>query len=335
MYLGGSIFGIVLVISIKSTRLLPSDGSIIHCAGQSNEAFVAYSNYLNHDTLPAVQMYYTSINLTIQNIKNDFNALEAQLNTYSINQWVGVQIGLSFSGLSTNVSKGIYDDNILTFINALKSINRPCWIRLGYEFNGEWNDYLPKQDYISAFKRITSFFRNDSWSNKYIANIWDWSADAKDLDYSSWYPGDEWVDWYGVNIFSDKSAPNSEIVIDFITIGCNKQFPIIFGESTPRHTGVLNGTQSWNEWFQPYFYSRILGENKCVRQFCYINWNWTTTKWPNWGDAQIQDNQIVGEQYQTALYKGNYFHSTNKSDTLHRLDLIFDECDSNTPTPTV
>ena len=138
----------------------------------------------------------------------------------------------------------------------------------------------------------------------------------------SYYPGDEYVDWWGVNIFSDGSAPTSQYVTDFVQTACNKGFPIIFGESTPRFTGVLNGTQSWSEWFEPYFYDLVLKQDSCVRQFCYINWNWTATaRWPTWGDAQIQDNEIVGQDYQAVLYKGNFFHSANQSVVLEKLGL--------------
>eukprot|EP01084_Bolivina_argentea_P070932 128984_1 len=320
-------FACICIISIaQSTRLLPLDNSIIHCAGQSfvnytNDAFVAYSNYLNNDTLPVVEMYYANISMTPENIKHNFITIESELSTYDTNQWVGVQLGLSFTDLATNVSKGMYDENILAYIDGMKSTNRPFWVRIGWEFNGEWNNYLPKKDYVASFQRITSFFRNDSWSNKYVANIWDFSADAKDLNYSSWYPGDKWVDWYGINIYSGGSAPNSNISTNFINHGCNKGFPVIFGESAPRFTGVLNGTQSWNQWFQPYFYSLILAKNSCVNAFCYIDWNWTNTLWSTWGDSQIQDNQIVGKNYQTALYEGNYFHSANKTTVLSRLGL--------------
>eukprot|EP01084_Bolivina_argentea_P275862 470547_1 len=310
--------------AIIATRLLPSDESIIHCAGQGEDdgPFINYSNYLNNDTLPAVRMIYFHINQTAQQIVNYFDSLQSQLDMYPNNQWVGLQMGLSFSYVSTQVASGMFDENILEIIKGMKSTNRPFWVRLGYEFNGQWNAYLPKKDYIASFQRITSFFRNDTWSNKYVANVWDWSADSDDLDYESWYPGDKYVDWYGVNIFSDNSSANSHYVTDFAANACKKGFPVMLGECTPRYTGVLNGTTSWDNWFTIYFYELILQHKYCVRQFCYINWNWTSTQqWPDWGDAQIQDNDIVGHNYQTALYKGNYFHSSNETDVLSRLGL--------------
>ena len=115
-----------------------------------------------------------------------------------------------------------------------------------------------------------------------------------------------------ISIFSGSSAPQSPIVIDFIENSCSKGFPIIFGESTPRGTPVSEGETCWNNWFQPYFYDRILSTDSskdCVKAFCYIDE----------GDAQIQDNQYVGSHYQDALYQGKYLHGTNKS---HMLSIL-------------
>ena len=53
------------------------------------------------------------------------------------------------------------------------------------------------------------------WTNSYVATVWDYSTDAQDLNYMQWYPGDTYVDWWGVNIFSGPSAPNSTLVTSF------------------------------------------------------------------------------------------------------------------------
>eukprot|EP01084_Bolivina_argentea_P009735 18163_1 len=154
----------IFFYSIECTRLLPADGAILHCAGQSDNGatFTAYSKYLNDDTEPAIYMEY--LGLGDSDLQTKFKDMETELEKFPKNQWVGIQIGLNFNGLSQDIADGKYTKNIQDLIAGMKSTGRPCWVRLGYEFNGQWNNYAPKDDYIKAFRRITSYFRNNSWA---------------------------------------------------------------------------------------------------------------------------------------------------------------------------
>eukprot|EP01084_Bolivina_argentea_P275864 470551_1 len=320
------IFLLICIVNAQH-RLLPSDGSLVHCAGQTNQdfsdsyGFTTYSAYLNATTRPEVFMQYSGI----ASLNTGwFNQLDSLLQKYGTNQWVGVQFGLDFSGLCSQVASGQYDHQISQMIAGMKATGRPYWLRIGYEFNGQWNNYNPPSAYIQAFQRIVNMLRADSWANKYVAAVWDYATDANNLNYMQWYPGNNYVDWWGVNIFSGPSAPNSSLVTSFAQDAKSKGFPVILGESTPRYTGVTQGETSWNEWFQPYFYSLIFNEANGIRGFCYINWNWKTADgghWSNWGDAEIQNNAIVGQNYQTAIDKCNCFNAGTKSQVLSRLGL--------------
>ena len=185
-------------------RLEPSDGSILHCCGQTNPdfsgapAFSGYSDALNVTTRPVIFMVYLPLSNDVSNMQPWFNALQNILNSYPSKQWVGVQLGLWFSGLVSQVASGQYDANIDAMITGMKSTGRPYWVRIGYEFNGEWNNYNPANEYQVAFQRVTNKFRADSWANKYVATVWDYSTDAQNLNYMSFYPGDSYVDWWGV-----------------------------------------------------------------------------------------------------------------------------------------
>ena len=255
--------------AVNGHRLTPIDGSIIHCAGQTNQdfsdgdGFTGYSNYLNGTTRPSMYMIYSALNG--MNVEW-FNELNSILNGFGPNQYTGVQLGLWFSGMADQVANGEMDGYINAMINGIQLIERPFLIRIGYEFNGEWNNY-PPNSYKQAYIRITNMLRSNNFTNEYVATVWDYSTDAQNLNYMEWYPGDEYVDWWGVNIFSGPSGPTSNLVT---SLG----FPVLLGESTPRFTGVNNGEISWNSWFQGYFYSLIFNQTNGIRGFCYINWNW-------------------------------------------------------------
>ena len=62
---------------------------------------------------------------------------------------------------------------------------------------------------------------------------------------------------------------------------------------------------------------------KCV-YYIDINWNWQTAdggRWSNWGDAEIQNNAYVGQNYQIAINKCNCFNGGTKSQVLSKLGL--------------
>jgi hypothetical protein len=46
-------------------------------------------------------------------------------------------------GYDGAVAAGLFDAQIDDFVTGLLSLDRPAFVRIGFEFNGEWNDYTP------------------------------------------------------------------------------------------------------------------------------------------------------------------------------------------------
>ncbi len=137
-------------------RLVPLNGRIIHCAGQTNQdfsdsyGFTTYSSYLSANSRPVAFMQYSGIESLSTHWFIQLNSL---LEQYETNRFVAVQFGLDFSGQSEQVVSGKYDHQISQMIQGMKETERPYWLRIGYEFNGEWNNYGPPSGYIQAFQR--------------------------------------------------------------------------------------------------------------------------------------------------------------------------------------
>jgi len=109
-----------------------------------------------------------------------------------------------------------------------------------------------------------------------------------------YYPGDEWVDWWAVDLFSTKGMINSK---PFLREAHSHRKPMMIGESTPKGIGVLDGRQSWDQWFVPYF--KLIHDHPGIKAFCYINWNWAKyAQWKNWGDARLQQNAVFCQPLQ-------------------------------------
>ena len=320
---------LLLITTYAQHRLEPSDGSIMHCAGQTNQdftdgyGFTTYSQYLSKSTRPEVYMVYTRLDNT--NFTSWFQELEKILSLYGPNEWVAVQLGLDFNYLCADIAKGKYDQYIADMVSGIAYTQRPFYIRLGYEFNGQWNNY-PSTDYILSYQRITNMLRNNSWTEKYVATVWDYAADAANTSYMAWYPGDEYVDWWAVNVFSDANAPTAPGVLSYAKDAKSRGYPVLIGESTPRFVGVNQSKTSWDEWFEPYFDELIFDADNGIKGFCYINWDWTTAdngQWSDWGNAEIQDDQYVGTHYQQTIDHcgSNCFNADTKENVLKRLGL--------------
>jgi len=351
------IFSILLGLAfggtIRPTRLLPSDGSTIHCAGQVNQnltdmgqtdgsinSFNNYSNYLKAGTKPQTMMVYFGLTLDVPTLNAYFTNLSAILNQYPSDTWYGIQMGLWFYDVNGNtfdcdIMNGKLDANLSAMIDGFNKVGRPVWLRIGYEFNGQWT-HFNQTCYKGAFQYITKALRADSFCNKAVATVWDYTADSEFVGtFMPWYPGDEYVDWWGVNVFGDfhtaGSVPSnagigSPYVLQFIEAAVNRSYPIMLGETTPRQVGgnaMPNGcayNDAWDSWYGPYF-DMINNASLNIRSFCYINWDWWNSPGSapdcNWGQAEINypDCSSVGPKYQAAISNGKYMNAQSEAST--------------------
>lgn len=80
-----------------------------------------------------------------------------------------------------------------------------CLCGIGFEFNGPWNGYNQGL-YPIAFRRFVDLLREEGAHN--IVTIWCYEPNSPgDFDAVGpdgeplWYPGDEYVDWFGLDLF--------------------------------------------------------------------------------------------------------------------------------------
>jgi hypothetical protein len=146
-------------------------------------------------------------------------------------------------------------------------------------------------------------------SNLEVATVWCFAMDGV-MNYMDYYPGDASVDWWAIDVFSaiHFTDPNSSRFLDSAVV---HQKPVMIGETTPRYVGVLNGQQSWNDWFVPFF--NFIHTKPNVKAFCYINWNWSQyPQWLDWGDARLEANAIVGSNFASEMDSSKYLHSSSE-----------------------
>ena len=331
-------------------RLVPlsADGErnlILHGAGQDDAAFLNYTTYAlggDRSVFPALFMAYVGLHESAATMRAFFQNIEDYCSQFGDDVFVMPQIGLHLTmaphraGGDCAVSSGASDAYVANFVDGLANVlKRPAYVRIGYEFNGPWNRYNASC-YPAAFKRIVEAWRAANVTT--AAAVWDYTADAPTADWAPWVVDPAYVDWYGLNIFSNFSAPTfpgkgSARVARFLSTFCNAtgntgaNNACIVGESTPRFVGVLGGQASWDAWFAPYL-TMVNEQRYSIRAFSYIDWNWPAHSsaehnWYKWGEARIELDAVVRGNWRANLARGHggheYFHARPKNETLAAL----------------
>lgn len=290
---------------------------ILHGAGQSASAFKAYTKAMASGEKPQLFMDYISLCSGALFVK-----LWGYFFNYSLSRVpteVMPQIGISMVGGKDNgkgrdkkVAEGKYDKEIAALVRIVQKIDRPCFVRIGYEFDGSWNGYHA-DTYRQAFIRITQALRG---ANANVATVWCSGGGSANKwnnmpQLMSYYPGDEWVDWWGVDLFDAREFATPQLQ-NYLKEADAHAKPVMIGETTPRGVGVLKGDTSWHKWFVPFF--KCLYENPGIKAFCYINWEWAAEgkrlgfKWDRWGDARLQMNEFVRKAYVGEMKKKIFLH---------------------------
>lgn len=290
-------------------RLEPRDG-ILQGAGQTDRgSFARYSAATG--THPALWMTYLDLR---EDLPSAFTKLRADLADLDApDRQTLPQIGLALNGGKASghheaeTASGADDAAIANLCNGVRSLQRPVYLRIGYEFNGPWNGYQPAP-YVAAFRRIAAAMHTCTPN---VATVWNWSVDAE-LDaqaagygaetlnsrLQSYYPGDDAVDWWALNLFTPQglTAPATKA---FLAVAAASRHPVMIGESSPKGFDTTDAAVR-NRWFKPYF--DLIRASPGIAAFCYIDWNWKAyPQWADWGDARLEQAPNLERWYRLQL----------------------------------
>ena len=310
---------ILLSFSQKSAhfgaaKYVPEGGKKLLILGQdlgSVGGLSAYTNgYIdNVGHIPAGVTTYTDIpNLGgLERIANwgagDING-QAYVNDPSFDN-ACIAIGLFINGRLNGISSGFLNGSIRNLANWIKATERPVFLRIGYEFDGPWNDLIPSQ-YKEAWIHIVKIFDEEDVRN--VAYVWQ-SAGINTPNIDRWYPGDEYVNWVAYSHFDGPNPGQS--IRDF---AAEHDKPIMIAEATPRgrdlSTGV--GETEWDRWFDPLF--RTIDSNTNIKALAYINANWEAqSMWQGegWGDTRVETNSFITDQWLSEINDGTWLLSSD------------------------
>ena len=220
-------------------------------------------------------------------------------------------------GIAKNTIGGTYDAVIRQYCNWLKTIDRPVYLRLGYEFDGPHNQLEPAE-YIKAYRHIVDMIRAEGIDH--VAFVWhSYAAEPyKNYPLSDWYPGDDYVDWVAVSIFAHayaKTGINDEGNA-VLALAKEHQKPVMIAEANPIF-GIKKGqAKVWDRWFVNFF---SLVYEKNIKAICFINEDWTRINIEGiskWQDARLYNNEQVSKAW---------FAETNKERYLKQSSELFEQ----------
>jgi len=109
-----------------------------------------------------------------------------------------------------SIADGNWDDYIRKWAVAAREFGKPVYIRWGHEFNGYWYPWsIPANDndptkFIAAWRHVHDIFDEEG-----VKNVqWVWCPYLRSNPDEPWndpllaYPGDEYVDWIGIDEYN-------------------------------------------------------------------------------------------------------------------------------------
>ncbi|GAB4547968.1 MAG: hypothetical protein OHK0023_10170 [Anaerolineae bacterium] len=241
-------------------------------------------------------------------------------------------IGLFLGGDNLEeISQGAFDDNIERLAEWLNAQSRPIFLRIGYEFASVTNAYEPTA-YVTAWRHIVDRLR--AFKVRHVATVWQSGTDTarlQDQAWSAWYPGDDYVDWFGMSYFES----NPDAFANWLNAARQRNKPIMITEATPRgHTLAQEAAdQVWDNWFAPFF-AFVRANADIIRAVTYINTHWDSQPmWSGqgWGDSRVQANPELLKRWKVELSSVDWLHA---SPALFNILSGWQALSTPTPTPT-
>lgn len=288
-----------------------------HNDGYSDHIKIKPGGITTYLSLPALRGMTSSVNL----FAGDLHAQAIVDNPFYKDSVLA--IGLHFVDQEKKIAAGEQDDRIKVLAEWVKSVRRPVFLRIGYEFDGSWNHYEPEA-YKKSFQRIVKIFRELKVTN--CAMVWQSCTSPangnKKKNILDWYPGDEFVDWMGYSWFLT-SKEQVDLTDKLLALARERGKPVMVCEAAPQGYDLARLTkrsiykgkdprdktaeQIWNEWYKPWF--AYLDKNKdVVRVVAYINANWDAQwfwGWPYisgyWGDSRVEANDEIRKKWLEAI----------------------------------
>lgn len=317
----------------NSQALLDPKGVALSGAGQDGCACAnSFDNYWRtapEGMKPVLYMDYVDPWHMRPNWSNDLK--EKIMRYHRQGYYVIPQIGFKIEHDYKEINAGNMEKELDNFITGFKYLGIPCYVRIGYEFNNIYKKYggnnRDPEGYVECFQRVAKKIKE---ANIEVATVWCAGLSGESPVMPDWYPGDEYVDWFGFDPFADIHNGVHAVTIEMCDLATEKSKPILIGESTPMS---MNAPPTL-DWYQQFY--KMVGERPMIKALGYINWDWDIEDMVagnlgfGWGDARLESFPDIKNYFFEQLKNPGYFHASSEEKFRALLDY-----DDHTPPPAV
>lgn len=301
------------VYDYKKTKFVPPHGKTLFILGQNHEEIFDYLNYFSGEPLPSGFSSYwpitefsgvnTDFKVNYIRTQNHQTLMDSFPNTVSLSGlWL-----VGKWGIDLKTANGEYDDVLKKFCDWAKEVDRPIYLRIGYEFDGPHNELKP-YNYVKSYQYIVDFIRSESVYN--IAFVWHSYAGKLYMNYklSEWYPGDDYVDWVALSVFAQgykgpRFGNETDTILKFAKLHSK---PLMIAESSPCNGIEKEMTVRTRNWF--YNYIKFIHRNN-IKAVSFTNENWlinSSLHIPTWKDGRVQSNEKFSKLWLHEINKPYY-----------------------------
>ncbi|MCC1496483.1 glycosyl hydrolase [Alcanivorax sp. 1008] len=357
--------GALLGLALSSTamavsgKFMPPDGKVLPIIGQDCEALGGVESYHssgndyfngivkdNPQLKPGAFSAYAFLRENVTTVTKWFFFIPYQENRYdyrvtSISSGscldrfaaserysnTALHLSLGIQNVNRQVAEGKFDAAIDKLADYIKRLDRPVYLRIGYEFDNLGHGNLSPYWFRKAWQRIVSRLWANGATNfatVYASMFNEKTVLATPWSYRDYYPGDIYVDWVGFSWWGGSTPDPQKGMMEFAR---NLGKPVMIAESTPMFAKLDNpnlNAQYWlKNWYQPYF--KFINDNSdMVKSFHYISADWTLDRdtfcdplmpvyWPFCDkNSQVHKNESIRESWTAELGRGNYLHADDQ-----------------------
>lgn len=316
------------VYEYEQSKFVPPEGKTLLIMGQTLEDINDYMNSFSDQPIPGGWTAYWGIP-EFSGVSNTFRNENGSSHNHQnlVNRFPNtvIQSGMWMVGtwdVAKNTAKGDYDKVIKKYSRWAKSIDRPIYLRIGYEFDGPHNQLEP-EEYVEAYRHVVDLMRAEGVEN--VAFVWHSYIfePYQGHPISAWYPGDGYVDWVGISLFGllyqdAELLVHGDAVMEFAKI---HKKPVMVAEASPTSGIKADDLDVWNSWFVNFF---SVCYRKNIKAISFINANWERYNFPgvDWKDARLTNNKLVSDAW---------FLETSKDHYLKQSEDLFDQLGYESP----
>ncbi|MCH4888466.1 hypothetical protein EZV73_12815 [Acidaminobacter sp. JC074] len=259
-------------------------------------------------------------------------AIDLKLAEKMKDQGAGFHVAMNaMSGLDSVVE----NDWIIQWAKEAEALDMPIFLRFLGEMNGDWVPWNGNPElYKEKFKLVHDIM--DQYAPN-VVMVWTPNdvpvEDPNGIRIEDYYPGDEYVDWVGVNFYTDfynsgnTEGPNNMLAnplskLDYVYDLYADKKPIMIGETGIAHFSIPNQMDltTWANANLKKFYAQLPIKYPRVKAINYFSLNQANDNYlvgNRWSNYALSENEVIQETYKTLIdnpyYLGNMEESYDKT----------------------